>query len=172
MAERSGAPEGEVQDPRAGLRAIAGDLDKSLLQEPLSRLETSPPIVFSPAASVTEATRDMQQESRGCVLITQDGTQGTPLIGIFTERDVLLRIVDRGRNPAALPLREAMTPDPEVLPSEASIGWALDRMVAGGFRHMPVIDAAGRPVIVVSAQNVMAFLLASLPPGILRPPSE
>ena len=57
--------------------------------------------------------RAMQAEHRGCVLVTRDGTPGSPLAGIFTERDVLFRIVDRGRNPATLPLAEVMTPDPE-----------------------------------------------------------
>jgi CBS domain-containing protein len=153
-------------------RSPLGAFDKSLLQEPLRTLRTHPPLVFSPAASVTEAMRDMQQESRGCVLITQDGTQGTPLIGIFTERDVLLRIVDRGRNPASLPLREVMTPDPESLPNEASIAWVLNKMAVGGFRHVPVVDEEGRPVIVVSVRDVVEFLVDFFPREILNLPPE
>ncbi|MFQ5514091.1 MAG: cyclic nucleotide-binding/CBS domain-containing protein [Myxococcota bacterium] len=155
-------------EPRAPLTGF----DKSLLREPLRTLRTRPPLVFSPAASVTEAMRDMQQERRGCVLITEDGTQGTRLVGIFTERDVLLRIVDRGRNPASLPLREVMTPDPEALPQEASIAWVLNKMAVGGFRHVPVIDDAGRPVLVVSVRDVVQFLVEFFPREVLNLPPE
>ena len=153
-------------------RAHLGGFDKSLLREPLSTLKTRAPLVFSPAASVTEAMRDMQNESRGCVLITEDGTQGSPLKGIFTERDVLLRIVDRGRNPASLPLREVMTADPEALPVEASIAWVLNKMAVGGFRHVPVIDSDGRPVSVVSVRDVVAFLVEFFPREVLNLPPE
>ncbi len=153
-------------------RVRLGGFDKSLLQEPSATLRTRPPLVFSPAASVTEAMREMQQERRGCVLITEDGTQGTRLTGIFTERDVLLRIVDRGRNPASLPLREVMTSDPESVPDEASIAWVLNKMAVGGFRHVPVIDDGGRPVRVVSVRDIVGFLVEFFPREVFNLPPE
>ena len=172
MTNQRDVPEGDERyfedEPKAPLTSF----DKSLLREPLKTLQTRPPLVFSPGASVTEAMREMQQERRGCVLITEDGTQGTPLIGIFTERDVLLRIVDRGRNPASLALREVMTADPEALPHEASIAWVLNKMAVGGFRHVPVVDAEGRPVIVVSVRDVVGFLVDFFPGEILNLPPE
>lgn len=149
-----------------------GGFDKSLLQESLGTLKTRPPLVFPAAASVTSAMRDMQTERRGCVLITEDGTQGTRLIGIFTERDVLLRIVDRGRNPASLPLREVMTADPECLPQSASLAWVLNKMAVGGFRHVPVIDGEGRPVKVVSVRDVVEFLVEFFPREVFNLPPE
>ena len=73
--------------------------------------------------TVTEAMRAMQREHRGCVLVTDDGTDRSKLTGIFTERDVLFRIVDRGRNPASLPVGEVMTPDPDTLPVRANVAY-------------------------------------------------
>ncbi|MBW2421027.1 MAG: CBS domain-containing protein [Deltaproteobacteria bacterium] len=89
--------------------------DENLLREPLSELPVEKPLIVSPTTTVTDAVRAMQGGHRGCVLVTDDGTETSRLVGIFTERDVLLRIVGKGRNPAALPIREVMTPGPEVL---------------------------------------------------------
>ena len=84
--------------------------DADLLQEPVVALPLKPVLIFSVSDTVTEAMRAMQREHRGCVVVTDGGTNASKLVGIFTERDVLLRIVDRGKNPATLPLSEVMTP--------------------------------------------------------------
>ena len=146
--------------------------DAALLQEPLKRLARREPLVFSSQASVTEAMREMQRERRGCVLVTADGARTSRLLGIFTERDVLYRIVDRGRNPADLPLADVMTPDPEVVPEEASIAWILNKMAVGGFRHVPVVDAMGCPSSVVSVRDVVEFLVDFFPQHVLNLPPE
>ena len=146
--------------------------DARMLQEPISVLTTRAPIIFSGKSTATEAMRAMQSEHRGCVVITEDGTARSRLIGIFTERDVLMRIVDRGRNPANLTLEEIMTRDPECLPSDTSIAWVLNKMEVGGFRHVPTVDAQGCPHLVVSVRDVVQFMVASFPEEILTLPPE
>lgn len=146
--------------------------DASLLGRSLKTLPARRPLVHARDDSVTEVIRTMQREQRGCVLITQDGTPNTPLVGIFSERDVLYRIVDRGRNPATLALGEVMTPDPESLPEEATVAWVLNKMAVGGFRHVPVVDAEGRPVFVVSVRDVVEFLVEFFPSEVLNLPPE
>ena len=92
-----------------------GSFDVSLLREPVSVLRASKPLVFCGTATATEAVRAMKRGHCGCVVVTDDGTADSKVTGIFTERDVLFRIVDQGRDPAQLPLAEVMTPDPETL---------------------------------------------------------
>ena len=116
-----------------------GRFDARLLQEPITVLHHRKPLLFSAKDSAREAMRAMQSEHRGCVLITEDGTSRSRLQGIFTERDVLLRIVDRGKNPATLPIGEVMTPDPECLAVDSTVAHALNKMSVGGFRHVPVV---------------------------------
>jgi CBS domain-containing protein len=144
--------------------------DASLLRESVRVLPTRHPMLFSPTHTVHQATRAMQKEHRGCVLITEDGTADTRVVGIFTERDVLLRIVDRGRNPATLPLLEVMTRDPECLPLDASLAWVLNKMSVGGFRHVPVADKQGRPAFVVSVRDVVELLVERFPREVLTLP--
>jgi CBS domain-containing protein len=142
--------------------------DSALLREPAGVLPARKPLVFSPRDSVTDAMRAMQAEHRGCVLVTRDGTPGTPLTGIFTERDVLFRIVDRGRNPATLPLEEVMTADPERLRADEPFAAVLHMMSVGGFRHIPIVDEGDRPIFVVSVRDVVEFLVEAFPREILN----
>jgi CBS domain-containing protein len=104
--------------------------------------------------------------------VTDDGTQRSKLIGIFTERDVLFRIVDKGRNPAALAIGEVMTPNPENLSSRATVAYVLNKMSVGGFRHVPVVDDEHRPVCVISVRDVVSFLVNAFPREVLNLPSE
>jgi CBS domain-containing protein len=156
------------EDPLSKRRVF----DASLLREPVTVLPTRTAIYLPPSGSASEAMRAMQREHRGCVLITEDGTPRSRLVGIFTERDVLIRIIDRGRNPATLELSEIMTEDPETLPAEARIAWVLNVMSVGGIRHVPVVDEMGRPVAVVSVRDVVQFLVESFPGEVLNLPPE
>lgn len=170
MMSESKVPEGNESyfddEPRISPHVF----DAELLRQPLDVLPVRSPIVLSPAATVTEAMRAMQSEHRGCVLVTEDGRPDSPLIGIFTERDVLYRVVDRGRNPATLPLREVMSVDPESVSSGATIARVLNQMAVGGFRHVPVVDTAGRPVFVISVRDVVELLVEFFPTEILTLP--
>jgi CBS domain-containing protein len=139
-----------------------------MLREPVTILRFRKPIVMARHDSVTDAVRAMKGENRGVVLVTEDGTPGTPLVGIFTERDVLLRIVDGGRNPAILPVGEVMTPEPEGLYEDETIAAALHQMSVGGFRHVPVVDRARLPCFVLSVRDVVQFLVEHFPREILN----
>jgi CBS domain-containing protein len=146
--------------------------DAALVREPLSEIPVREAIILATFSTVTEAMRAMQREHRGCVLVTDDGTRSSKLVGIFTERDVLLRIVDRGKNPATLPLSEVMTPDPDVLSVRSTVAYALNKMSVGGFRHVPVVDDEHRPACVVSVRDIVEFLVAAFPREVLNLPTQ
>lgn len=146
--------------------------DAKLLQEPLTLLPSHPPLTLSESATVKDAMQAMKQHHRGCILITQDGTARSPLIGIFTERDVLIKIIDSGQNPATVPLRDVMTPDPESLPIDAKLAWALNMMSVGGFRHLPVTNDRRWPAFILSVRDIVEFLVESFPAEILNLPPD
>jgi len=141
--------------------------DARLLREPASVLPARRPLVFSEQHTVTEAMRAMQGEHRGAIVVTADGTPNTRVTGIFTERDVLFRVVDCGRNPASLSLSDVMTRDPEVLGDDKNIACVLHMMSIGGFRHVPVVDGEKRPAFVVSVRDVVEFLVNAFPREVL-----
>jgi CBS domain-containing protein len=96
-------------------------------------------------ASVRDAARAMRERHVGSVLIAA----ADRLEGIFTERDMVFRVVAEGRDPDATALADVMTADPDVLPPQASALDALRRMQDGGYRHLPIIES-GRIVGIVS----------------------
>jgi CBS domain-containing protein len=146
--------------------------DEKLLQAPTSVLSRRIPMVFTESDTVQTAVSAMQSEHRGVVLISEDGTRQTPLIGIFTERDVLLRVVDCGADSSTICLREVMVKSPESLPRTAPVAAVLNKMSVGGFRHVPIVDTRGRPVFVVSMRDVVEYLVDSFPTEIVNLPPE
>jgi CBS domain-containing protein len=108
--------------------------------------------VISAAASqsVTEAARLMTRYNIGSVLVMD----GKRLYGIFTERDIITRVVSEGRDPNNTKIAEVMTPNPVVMAVDKSFTNALVAMAEGKFRHMPVLD--GYDVIgVVSMRDAL-----------------
>lgn len=148
------------------------NFDQRLIQAPVTVLARRIPIVFSPDDTVSAAVTAMHGQHRGCVLITEDGSRRTGIIGIFTERDVLFRVVNRGRDPGEVTLGEVMVREPETLPRTASVAWVLNKMSVGGFRHVPVVDEEARPVFVVSVRDVVEYLVEAFPSEVLNLPPE
>ena len=91
---------------------------------------------LQPDDSVEAAVRLMTEQRIGAVMVVREGR----LAGIFTERDVVTRVVSPGRDPAATTLEEVMTAAPRAIGPRDTAGEALERMVEIGCRHLPVLD--------------------------------
>lgn len=122
-----------------------------MLSAPVSSvIEPRQVICSPPEASVADAARLMLQEKVGAVLVVEHGS----LVGIFTERDAVCRVMAPGRDPARTPLRDVMTADPITVAPDETFGYALLLMHDNGFRHVPVVED-GRAVGVVSARYAL-----------------
>lgn len=124
------------------------------LRVPVSKLELGPPTSVKPGATLREAIALMQKGEFGCVLVCDDGK----LAGVFTERDLLLKIAGKRLDWDKENVEKYMTPNPETLPETANLAFVLNVMTIGGFRHVPIVDEAGRPVYVVSIKDVVKYL--------------
>jgi len=89
-----------------------------------------------PSATVLEAVRRMNQDRIGAVLV-RDGEQ---VAGIFTERDVLTRVVDRGLDPATTPVGEVMTSSLVTVGPRTTVEEAMAVVSEKRCRHLPVMD--------------------------------
>jgi len=105
-------------------------------------------------APVREAISAMQAAGVGSVLVTKDGR----LVGIFTERDALLKVAGAAQGTMDAPVGELMTTDPVVLREDDSIAVAIHKMAVGGFRHIP-LTRDGHPTGIVSARDVFGHIL-------------
>ena len=102
----------------------------------------------SESTTVTEAARLMGEARVGAILVVRKDR----LVGIFTERDALTRVLAAGRDPQHTKLSQVMTPNPDAMPPDKPFGHALIMMYERGYRHMPVVEN-GRPVGVVSMRD-------------------
>jgi hypothetical protein len=99
----SGEP-GDNRHFRGAREPRASDTD--LVREPPSAAPVQEALVLRTSDSVSQAVRAMQCEHTGCVLVTRDGSRDSKPVGISTERNILLRVDDRCKSPATLPMRE------------------------------------------------------------------
>jgi CBS domain-containing protein len=126
----------------------------------LGRLDAAAPVSMSGDAGVIEAIRALQDGSTECVLV-QDGGR---LVGVFTERDALLKLAARPLD--GVRLEDVMTRDPVVLRADDSMAVAIHKMAVGGFRHIPLVDGS-KPTGVISARDIFRHIL-----GILDRPTQ
>ncbi|MBK8508846.1 MAG: CBS domain-containing protein [Candidatus Competibacter sp.] len=102
--------------------------------------------------TVREAARLMQQTRVGALLVVEH----SHLVGIFTERDALFRVIAEGLDPDNTPLSTVMTLDPVTVHPDQTFLYALHLMYEHGFRHVPVAEN-GKPLGVVSARDALAL---------------
>ena len=96
------------------------------------------PLVLPPTATAKEACRSMRDRRVGAVLVVETGGK---LVGVFTGRDAVCRVLAEGKDPAATRLSEVMTPKPITIAPRSTAIDALRLMADRGFRHLPVVDA-------------------------------
>ena len=113
----------------------------------LSGLSSRTPLMVPRDLPVREAVETMRAEKVDAALVIYRGR----LVGIFTERDALLKLA--GKELAGRTVGDAMTRDPVVLREGDSIAVAINKMAVGGFRHIPLVDRAG-PTGIVTARDV------------------
>ena len=140
-------------------------LEGALLEDTVRLLAPSEPLRLSPEHSVARAIQAMVQNRRAAVVIVDAGDR---LIGIFTERDVLTRVMGAGRVARDTLLRDVMTPDPESLQPDDRIGYAINRMHAGGFRSLPLVDEGHRPIGIITVNDVVRWLAEIFPEAVLN----
>lgn len=114
-------------------------------------LPMEPTLSLPADATVIEATRAMEQNRVGALLVHQDGR---PLAGIFTERDVMIRVVNAGRDPRTTTLGEVMTSDVLTVSPEQRSSDVLRAMQTRHIRHVPVVQD-GKPVGMLSLRHIL-----------------
>jgi CBS domain-containing protein len=143
------------------------DLARNLKIDSVSRLQPTPPHQIEADRPVREAVELMRAQKVGCLLVVKGGQ----LAGVFTERDLLVRVLAEDR-PLTIPVAEGMTPDPVTVGQKDPISVAVRRMFQGKYRHLPVLDEAGRPVGVLSVKRIVHYLVEHFPATIYCQPPD
>jgi predicted transcriptional regulator len=121
----------EFEDAYEDLEYVRG----AVLETPVSELMARNPLVVDADATVVAAVNAMNERHTGCVLVEKDGK----LVGIFTERDVLRKVIFREGN-SSWKVSAVMTRHPETLPPDASVAYALNKMSVGVLSVRDIVD--------------------------------
>lgn len=136
----------------------ATPVERALLSDRIRLFQGRQPLIVSPTMPVREVLRLMVDNKVGCVAVVERGK----LVGIFTERDVLLKIGERAAELGTHAVSEFMTAKVESLPPTAKIAFAVHRMDLGGYRHIPVTNSDGEPTGIFSVRDILAYITRKL----------
>lgn len=133
-------------------------IEDSLIREPVKCLDPNPAIMVTPDTSIADVIETLVGKNIGCVLVGAEGQ----VEGIFSERDVLLKIAHRLDEVRDHAVSEFMTPEPEMLEETTPLAFALNKMSVGDYRHLPLTKER-RLEGIVSLRDFLAFLFRWYP---------
>jgi len=140
------------------LPAAETRLEDRLMNEDVSRLGAKPAIMIGPRTSIRDAVETMVENEIGAVLV-HDGER---VVGILSERDLLLRVGLKLTSIEDQPVSTVMTRDPLTLDCEAPLAYALNYMTLHDFRHLP-LTRDGELQGIISLRDFLALLFRTYP---------
>ena len=129
-------------------------VERSLMEDTVSLLPVHRPTTVAPDTPLCEAIGRMLEDNIGAVLVVDAAGR---LIGILSERDLLHKVAGVHEAYSDLPVSRFMTARPECVAPTDPLNFALHKMDAGGYRHVPVVEN-GRPVSVVSVRDMIRHI--------------
>ncbi|HEY3788873.1 MAG TPA: CBS domain-containing protein [Urbifossiella sp.] len=156
---------GSNHPPASNLYSM--ELSRNLRVDSVSRLQPTPPLSIEDHDTVAAAIETMRREKTGCLLVTRKGC----LVGVFTERDLLTRVLAADL-PLSVPMAECLTANPVKVGPKDSVQTAIERMEKGGYRHLPVVDELNRPIGILSARRVVHYLAEHFPGLVYNQPPD
>jgi CBS domain-containing protein len=136
-----------------GLESQGTDVEQSITSHPISVLCPRAPVCVAPETPVREVLAEMAAKHIGCVLVEEHAN----LLGVFSERDALNK-VSLDENNLSRPVADFMTVSPATATKTDSIGFVLQAMDLGGYRHLPIVNSANIAVGIISSRDILRFL--------------
>lgn len=138
------------------------------LLQPIELAELQPIVSVSPSSTISSVVETMLSNRVGCVVVVDQ----KKLVGLFTERDLLCKVAPTGIDIEETPVSFVMTRQPETLPIDSPLVYALQRMTVGGYRHVPLVDGDGKAVAVISMRDIVQHIVSFYPDQILNIPDQ
>lgn len=150
----------------------------SLSTESVSTAYPDQPLFVTPASTVGEVIQLLSAQKTGSVLVCDDncGNEAADdgkLLGIFTERDALKCMAAASGGDAGImqqAVSTVMSTEVTTLPADASMGEAIKTMSQGGYRHLPILNANGKPTSMETVYGIVHYLVDHFPQTIYNLP--
>jgi CBS domain-containing protein len=135
----------------------ASAVEEQIFHDRIRDLAPRSPLVCSPDTPLSEVVKMLFEHSVGAVTVVE----GDEIVGIFSERDALMRLNNDYQQLLDKPVSEYMTPGPVTLEARDKIAFALHKMDLGGYRHIPVTDE-GQLTGMISVRHILRYITGSL----------
>ena len=136
-------------------KEIDSDLGEAVsINDPISKFGLHEPPSVEIGTSLKNALNLLQKEQKNCLLILENEF----LVGILTERDILLKVTGKGYDLSLVTVDEFMTANPESLSPEDPLAYALNKMHVGGFRHVPILNDSRKPIGLISISDIISTI--------------
>lgn len=136
-----------------------GVVDAQFLCRSVGTLQPKDPVIVNAADSVDKVMKLLQKNKIGCVLVVDETNK---LVGIFSERDYVLKVYDMGADYKTTAISSFMTLDPVTEQMDTSLAFVLNLMSLGGFRHLPIVDLEHKPVAIISIKDIVDAMVKSM----------
>ncbi len=138
-----------------------------LTETKIRHLPLRAPAVVERSATILETVEEIKRKQLGCALICDRGK----LVGLFTERDLLNRVIGEPVSYSA-PVEQVMTPNPATLSLDDSVAAVMRLMRDGDYRTIPLVDAEGKAAGVVMVRDLINYFAEFYPKEALNLPPD
>ena len=133
----------------------ASTIERSLYKDRIRMLWPRTALSVAPNKPVGEVLQLLVNNTIGCVVVAENDK----VVGIFTERDAILKLGVQAKELSARPISEFMTANPQTLTAEDKLVFALQRMDLGGYRHVPLVDEKGLLTGIISVRDILQYFM-------------
>ena len=139
-------------------------LPPAVLCESIGAIGLRTPITVKIGTPLSECIKLLQDNRIGSLLVTGDDGR---VLGIFTERDCIRKVVGKVVALDSSVVGDFMTPDLMRELPDSALAYALNLMSNGGFRHVPIVDQDDMPIGMISVKDVVDYLVGRMFDGVL-----
>jgi CBS domain-containing protein len=122
------------------------------------KMPRTPPVIVESTCTVMAAVESMARERVGACLVLESGK----LAGLFSERDLMVRVVNRKLDPATTRVADVMTRELKTVKKNVTATEALTMMLENHIRHLPVVDDGGKILALLSIRNLLQHRVEEL----------
>ena len=144
---------------------MAGTIEETLRDVRISELRLEVGGAVSPDTPIADVYEILDRQRRNAVVVCD----GETVVGIFTQRDILYRTALEAPD-LATPIGELMTPEPYTLTLDHKVADAIHAMTVRGYREVPILDARGHWLGLLSSRNVLRYIAEHFPEAVLNLP--
>ena len=138
-------------------RRPSSEVERHIMKDRVRELTLRDPLLVEPATPVGKVLSRLVDRSVGCAVVVED----REVVGIFTERDALVRLSAEANELADRPISEFMSQPVETLELDDRVAFALNKMDLGGYRHLPILSE-GRVVGLISVRDILGHITSAM----------